>query len=140
MSSKAKKLEQNVEANEKYYKYLLYNTLVGSIVCSIGKLCEITEDQMIRDFKDLENDEGFKQCKNILECCEFVKRMYGLVEDYEKCLYLVYDEDNRYTPICTILCEDGYLLPLDRDGNYTGILSQFGEKENIKIEEIYSEE
>ena len=140
MSSKAKKIQENAEANEKLKRYTLYGSLAGSIIVTIGKLCKITEDQMIKDFAKLSKDEEFYKCGNIMEACDYVINYYKMPEEYKKYIVLVYDEDNKYTPVVTVLDEDGYIQPLDREGNYLGILANYGNKESIQFEEIYAEE
>ena len=45
-------------------------------------------------------------------------------EEYKKYIVLVYDENGKYTPVVTVVDEEGYVQPLDRDGVYLGILAQ----------------
>ena len=53
MSSKAKKLEKNVENDRKLKLYTLYSTLAGSAIVSIGKLANKSEDFMLEDYAKL---------------------------------------------------------------------------------------
>ena len=136
MSNKVSKIRENAEANEKLKRYTLYGSLAGSIIVTIGKLCKITEDQMIKDFAKLSKDEEFYKCGNIMEACDYVINYYKMPEEYKKYIVLCYDEENKYTPLCTIMYEDGYLLPLDRDGNYLGVLAQ----DDFRMEYIFEPE
>lgn len=139
MSSKAKKLEKKVESERKIKLYTLYGSLVGSIITTIGKLSNKTEDFLLEDFGKLSIDEEFAKCKNIKEVCDFIIDRYEMADCFKNNLVLVYDEENRYTPIVSIIDEDGYILPLDRDGNYNGILAQFGNKDSIQWENVYDD-
>lgn len=136
MSSKAKKIEENVEADKKLKLYTLYGTLVGSVIVTFGKLVGKSEDEMLKDFAYYSKDEDLFKCKNIKEVCDYIKRDYGVIEDYEDNIVLIYDEKNVYTPIVTIMDEDGVVYPLDRDGNAIGVLAHLG-SEDIKVEYIY---
>ena len=140
MSNKVSKIRENAEADLKLKKYTLYGTLAGSVIVTIGKLCKITEDQMIKDFAKLSNDSEFAKCNNVKEVCDYIINYYKMPEEYKKYIVLVYDEDGFFTPIVTILDNEGYIQPLDRDGNYMGVLANFGKKESIQFEEIYAEE
>ena len=138
MSNKVNKIKENVEANRKLKSYTLYGSLIGSIIVSIGKLVGKTEEEMIEDFAKFSKDEELAKCKNVLEVCDYVSSLYNLDDNYKQNLVLVYDDNNMYTPVVT-LCVDGAVLPLDKNGNYLGVLSKIGE-EDIEIEYIYEEE
>ena len=140
MSSKAGKLEKKVEAEKNIKKYTLYGSLIGSCIVTIGKLANKTEDFMLEDFAKLAKDEELAKCKNVKEVCDYIIKRYEMAECFKDNLVLVFDEENKYTPIVTIMDEEGYILPLDRDGNYVGILAQLGNKESIGWENIYDEE
>lgn len=137
MSSAAKKLEKNVENDRKLKLYTLYSTLAGSAIVSIGKLANKTEDFMLVDYGKLSTDEEFAKCKNVQEMCDYLINRYEMADCFKNSLVLVYDEDNLYTPVVSIMDEEGYILPLDRNGNYNGILAQFGNKDSIQWENIY---
>lgn len=136
MSSKVKKIRENVEADKKLKLYTLYGTLVGSVIVTLGKLVNKTEDEMLKDFAYYSKDEDLFKCKNIKEVCEYIKRDYGVPEEYEDNIVLIYDEKNVYTPVVTIMDEDGVVYPLDRDGNAIGVLAHLG-SEDVKVEYIY---
>ena len=140
MSNAVNKIKKNVTANKRLKSYTLYMSLMGSIIVTVGKLVGKTEDEMIEDFARFSRDKELLKSKNILESVNYIINDYKMPEEYKKYIVLCYDEEGIFTPIVSIMREDGYLLPLDRDGNYTGILAQFGKKENIKIEEIFGEE
>lgn len=139
MSSKANKLEKKVEGEKAAKMFTLYGSLIGSIIVTIGKLSNKTEDFMLEDFAKLANDKEIAKCKNVQEVCDFIIERYEMAECFKNNLVMVYDDENKYTPIVTIIDEDGYILPLDREGNYNGILAQFGNKESIGWENIYDD-
>lgn len=136
MSSKVKKIRESVEADKKLKLYTLYGTLVGSVIVTFGKLVGKTEEEMLEDFAYYSKDEELFKCKNIKEVCDYIKKEYGVVEDYEDNIVLIYDEKNVYTPVVTIMDEDGIVYPLDRDGTAIGVLAHLG-SEDIKVECIY---
>ena len=137
MSSRVQKIQKNVEAKQKLALYTLYNSLVGSCIVSIGKLANKTEDFMLEDYGKLSTDEEFAKCKNVQEMCDYLINRYEMADCFKNSLVLIYDEDNLYTPVVSIMDEEGYILPLDRNGNYNGILAQFGNKDSIQWENIY---
>ena len=134
MSSKAKKIENNVENTKKVQLYELYNTLCGSIIVTIGKLVNKTEDFMLEDFAKLAKDEELAKCKNIKEVCDYIIKRYEMPDCYKKYIVLVTDPDNLMTPIVT-LGDDDFVYPLNKEGQYTGILT----KDGFDMEYIYEE-
>lgn len=136
MSSKVKKIRENAEADKKLKLYTLYGTLVGSVIVTLGKLVGKTENEMLDDFAYYSKDEELFKCQNIKEVVEYIKKDYGVPEEYEDSIVLIYDENNRYTPVVTIMDEDGIVYPLDRDGNAIGVLAHLG-SEDVKVEYIY---
>ena len=138
MSNKISKIKENVEAGRRLKSYTLYGSLIGSVIVSIGKIVNKTEDEMIEDFAKLSKDEELYKCNNVKEVCDYVAKYYGLCEEYKKNLVLVYDTRNMYTPVVT-LCVDDTVLPLDKNGSYMGVLSKIGE-DYIEVEDIYEDE
>lgn len=138
MSNKVKSIRKNVEAKRKLEEYTLYGSLIGSIIVTLGKLVEKNEQEMLEDFAYYSKDEDLFKCKNVREVVEYIKRDYGVIEDYEDALVLVYDENNLYTPAVTLEV-NGNILPLDRNGTRLGILSHLGE-EGIYVEYIFAED
>lgn len=124
MSNSVKKIQKNVEANKKLEAYTLYGSLIGSIIVTIGKLVGKKEDEMIKDFARFSKDDELAKSKNILEAVDYVIKDFKMPEEFKKYIVLCYDENDKYTPIVTLVDEEGYVQPLDRDGNYLGILAQ----------------
>ena len=124
MSSLVKKIQKNVEANKKLEQYTLYGSLMGSVIVTIGKLVGKKEDDMIKDFARFSKDEELAKSKNILEVVDYVIKDFKMPEEYKKYIVLAYDENGKYTPVVTVVDEEGYVQPLDRDGVYLGILAQ----------------
>ena len=139
MSNRVNKIKENVKANENLKLYTLYGTLVGSVIVTIGKLVNKTEEEMVSDFARFSKDDELAKCKNIKEVCDYIIKDYGMADCFKKNLVLIYDKDNKYTPIVTLVDEEDNVLPLDRNGAYVGVLSKLGD-DNVVIEDIYDEE
>lgn len=124
MSSVAKRMEKNVEANKKFRTYALYGTVIGSCIVTIGKLVGKTEEDLIKDFDMFsKNTNPLWNCKTIEEVCDYLINFYKVDKDkYKENIVLVYDEDNVFTPIVTLKV-DGIILPLDPSGMTLGILN-----------------
>lgn len=135
MSNKVSKIRESAESDRKLKEYTLYGSLIGSCLVTIGKLSGKTENDMISDFARFSKDEELAKSKNIKEVCDYIIADYKMPEEYKKYIILCYDENNRYTPIVTLVDEEGYVQPLDRNGNYLGILAQ----EDFEIEYIYDD-
>ena len=71
--------------------------------------------------------------------CDFLIDRYEMAECFRNSLVLIYDDENIYTPMISIMDEESYILPLNREGEYNGILAQFGNKESINWENIYDD-
>ena len=137
MSSKAKKIANNIEETLAYKKYEMYGSLFGSILVSVGKLSGITEEKLLEDFEMFKTDDGVSACKNIQEITDYIIHFYGMPDDYRDHLVLVHDKRDIYTPVVTIE-EDGYILPLAPEGIHMGILQQVG-NDYIEVEYIFDE-
>lgn len=124
MSNVVKRVKENVKANKRLKSYTLYGSLVGSIIVTVGKLVGKTEDEMINDFARFSKDEELFKSKNILDAVNYIIKDFNMPEEYKKYIVLCYDEEGRYTPIVTVVDDEGYVQPLDRDGNYLGVLAQ----------------
>ena len=136
MSSVIKKIKENAEANKKLKTYTLYGSLIGSIIVTIGKLAQKTEDEMIKDFARFSKDEELSKSKNILEVVNYIIKDFNMPEEYKKYIVLCYDENDKYTPIVTLVDDEGYVQPLDRDGTYLGVLAQ----DDFEMEYIFEGE
>ena len=133
MSNKVSKIRETAEADRKLKEYTLYGSLIGSVIVTIGKLSGKNENDMISDFARFYKDEELAKSKNILEVVDYIISDYKMPEKYKNYIVLCYDEKNRYTPIVTLVDDEGYVQPLDRDGNYLGILAQ----DDFEMEHIY---
>lgn len=139
MSNRIKKISENAMARQNYKKYVLYGSTAGSCIVTIGKLAKKTENELIEEFDKLKNNEDFSKCNNIQEVCDWLIDYFKVDEQYKNNIVLVYDEDERYTPMVTLEV-DGTILPLDPSGTSLGILSMIGVKDNIVYEYVYEEE
>jgi hypothetical protein len=135
MSNKVSKIRESAESDRKLKEYTLYGSLVGSCIVTVGKLSGKTENDMISDFARFSKDEELAKSKNITEVVDYIIKDFKMPEEYKKYIVLCYDEKNRYTPIVTLVDEEGYVQPLDRDGNYLGVLAQ----EDFELEYIYDD-
>lgn len=137
MSSKAKKIKENIENKRKLDLYKLYNSLIGSCIVTIGKLAQKTEEDLVKDFDMFsDNTNPLWNCKTIKEVCDYLIKFYDVIDDYKENIVLVYDEDNVYTPIVTLEIEDN-ILPLDPNGMTLGILNHL---DQAVVEYVYDEE
>ena len=133
MSNRVKQIKENVEASKRLKAYTLYGSLIGSVIVSIGKLVKKTEDEMIEDFARFSKDEELAKSKNIMEVVDYIVKDFKMPEEYKKYIVLCYDEDNKYTPIVTLVDDEGYVQPLDRNGSYLGVLA----KDDFEMEYIF---
>ena len=139
MSNAVKKISKNAMARQNYKKYVLYGSTAGSCIVSVGKLAGKTENELVAEFDKLKNNDDFSKCNNIQEVCDWLIDYFKVDEQYKNNIVLVYDEDERYTPMVTLEV-DGTILPLDPAGTSLGILSMIGVKDNIVYEYVYEEE
>lgn len=133
MSNRVKQIKENVEASKRLKAYTLYGSLIGSVIVSIGKLVKKTEDEMIEDFARFSKDEELAKSKNIMEVVDYIIKDFNMPEEYKKYIVLCYDEDNKYTPVVTLVDDEGYVQPLDRNGSYLGVLA----KDDFEMEYIF---
>ena len=138
MSNAVKKISKNAMARQNYKKYVLYGSTAGSCIVTIGKLAGKTENELVAEFDKLKNNDDFSKCNNIQEVCNWLIDYFKVDEQYKNNIVLVYDEDERYTPMVTLEV-DGTILPLDPAGTSLGILSMIGVKDNIVYEYVYEE-
>lgn len=131
MSNAVNKIKKNVTANKRLKSYTLYMSLMGSIIVTVGKLVGKTEDEMIEDFARFSRDKELLKSKNVLEAVNYIINDYKMPEEYKKYIVLCYDEEGIYTPIVTLVDDEGYVQPLDREGTYSGILSKDFEMEYV---------
>ena len=140
MSSKAKKIVKEVQAEERAKRYYVIGTLAGSAALSIGKLSGKTEKEIIEGFYKIKDD--FPPVKNIIEMCDYLIDYFGMKEEYKNNLVLFTDNKNQWTPVITILEDtaDGPIIyPLGSDGYYPAIMSHIDD-ERVEMEYIYGED
>ena len=140
MSSRIKKIEENVKAEEKAKRYYIMGTLAGSAALSIGKLSGKSEKEIIEGFDEIK--DHFPPVKNIVEMCNYFIKEYGMKEEYKNNLVLFTDNKNQWTPVITVIEDtaDGHIIyPLGSDGYYPSIMNHMDE-ERVEMEYVYSEE
>ena len=135
MSSKATKIEKEIEKREALIRNAMYYSCLGSAIVTVAKLAQKTEKEIMDLFPQLQHNEDFAKSKNVEEAVEWLFNYFDVREDFKKYIVLVYDERGTYTPIIT-LCTDGEEpLPLDPAGKKMGVLSY---KDHI-IEYVFEE-
>lgn len=141
-----KQIEKNSRKFIQLRNSVLSETLIGSIITSIGILNERTIEEDYKLFTTIKRNKQLLEGKNTVEkLVEYINTIFGKSEDRKPLanLVLISDLNDVYTPLVTISLdiddENGGILPLRQDGLRTGILSQLG-KENIQIEFIFDEE
>lgn len=138
MANAVKKIRENMEKSQNLKKYMMYGSLIGSCIVTIGKLVQKSENDLIEEFDKLHSDEEFAKCKNVVEVCDYLAKYFKVDNKYLNNLILVYDENNVYTP-CVTLVLDNSILPLDPSGISIGILAHL-DNESVYYEYIYKEE
>lgn len=138
MANAVKKIRENMEKSQNLKKYMMYGSLIGSCIVTIGKLAQKSENELIEEFDKLYNDEEFAKCKNVVEVCDYLVTYFKVNKKYLDNVILVYDENNVYTP-CVTLELDNTILPLDPYGMGLGILAHL-DNESVYYEYVYGEE
>lgn len=138
MSNRVKKISENAKARQNYKKYVLYGSVIGSCLVTIGKLAGKTENELVVEFDKLKNNDDFSKCNNIQEVCDWLFGYFKVDEQYKNNIVLVYDENERYTPMVTLEV-DGTILPLDPNGVSLGVISMIGTRDDIVYEYVYEE-
>lgn len=120
----------------------LYNSLVGSIICTIGIITGRTEKECRKTFNTLKRSkqslgntvsEIFDSIWNILGNDESIPLRSNIV--------LVWDKYNIRSPLVTLVNDDGNILPLKPNGEYTGILmSASSGSDSIGVEFLFNED
>lgn len=124
---------------------VLSETLIGSIITCIGILNERSQEEMYKLFRTIKRNKQMISGKNTVEkLVEYINSIFGKTEDRANLskLVLISDFNDVFTPLVTISIDDGengQIMPLRKDGVYTGILTQLG-KDNIQIEYIFDED
>lgn len=136
MSSRVSKIKENAKAEENLKRYTLYGSMIGSVIVTVGKLSGKKENELISDFARFSKDEKLALCKNIKEVCDYIIADYKMPENYKKYIVLCYDEKGIYTPVVTLVDDEEYVQPLDRNGAYIGVLAQ----DDFEMEYVYDEE
>lgn len=119
MSNAIKRMKTKIDKKENE----IYNTLVGSIVTTFGIINGVDEDEIKSIYKGLKKNKN-KLPNTVDELCKVVWEKIGKDENLplRSNAVLVYDKLNIRTPLVTLVNDEGNILPLKRDGEYTGIL------------------
>lgn len=141
----AKQIEKNSRKFIQLRNAVLSETLIGSIITSIGILNGRTIEENYKLFNTIKRNKQLLEGNNTVEkLVEYINTVFGKSEDRAPLasLVLISDLNDVYTPLVAISLDDGEtgaIMPLRKDGLYTGILTQLG-KDNIQIEFIFDED
>lgn len=120
----------------------LYNSLVGSIVTTIGIITGLTEKECRKTFSTLKRSK--KSLGNTaLEIFYFIWDILGNDESIplRSNVVLIWDKCNVRSPLVTLVDNDGHILPLKPNGDYTGILmSALAGSDSVGVEYMFNED
>ena len=142
MSSKLSKIKEQVEKNAHKEELVLYTTLLGTIISTIGMLNGVD----IKSLKDY-----FKSCvehyndlpNTIFGICNYVWRSLGKSENIplRANMVLLTDTENVRSPMVTIVDSECVPMPLDPKGLAYGIIGCARElRDNVNLEYLYNED
>lgn len=149
MSSKLSKIKEQVEENSHKDELVLYSTLLGTIVATVGVLNEVEVDDQIKYFKELSKKLD-KIPNTIIGITNYVWNEIGKTENIplRANVVLLTDDENIRSPMVTFVTgndEIGYtVMPLSKNGFAVGLIGlardQNKERPNIGIEWLYDED
>ena len=119
----------------------LYNSLVGSIICTIGIVTGRTEKECRKTFNTLKRSKQ-SLGNTVSEIFNFIWDILGKDESIplRSNIVLIWDKYNIRSPLVTLVNEDGNILPLKPTGEYTGILmSATAGSDSIGVEYLFTE-
>lgn len=141
MASKASKIGKTVRRRIDP----LYNTLVGSIICTIGLTTGKKPSDCRRLFNDLNgNKQALDNFNTIEKIMDYIWTIFGNDDVvYIRGKYiLVYDKNNVRTPMVSFTNDEGNIMPIDPKG-FTNInilsLAQEG-RDWVGYEYLYNED
>lgn len=136
MPNKVKRLAKSQQTDP------LYNSLIGSIVCTIGIITGRTEKELRKTFNSLKRNKQ-SLGNTVSEICDYTWGILGKDEciPLRANIVLVYDVYDIRSPLVTLVNSEGNIMPLNPNGTFTGILmaASLG-SESIGVEFIYSED
>lgn len=136
MSNKVKRIAKKQQTPEEY------RTLVGSIVTTIGIITGKSELQVRKMYNRLKKNKQIIP-NTVAEICKYIWSIFGDDSKIEARanMVLVYDTLNIRSPLVTLVNEEGNILPLSPDGNFTGILMTAAKgSDYVKAEFLYNED
>ncbi len=103
----------------------LYYTTIGSLVATVMQVTGKSEEEALEYYKFLEKNKKILEEKTFSEIAEYVFTTFGdekYEEIWKQSLIIVYDD--RRSPMFA-LSDGETVMPLKKDGAYTGILMEF---------------
>lgn len=128
----------------------IYNTLIGSVVLTVGILCGKSKIQMLKQYDVLKKHKEVLP-DTIAEIVDYVWKVFGddtYISLKDK-IVLIYDETELFSPRVSFIRagvdsegeEAYYVMPLREDCIETGIIRAANTgKEGICVEFVYSPE
>lgn len=135
---------KQIKKNAKIAREEIYYTTIGSIVLSFAIMYEKTEQEARKVYSNLKRRKKSLDGKSIIELSDLVYELYGKPNPIElrSWLALFWDKNNIRRPlVAPINPIDNTILPLKKNGEYTGILVSAAEGKNyIEYEYLYNED
>lgn len=119
----------------------LYYTTIGSLVATVMQLTGKSEEDALKYYKNLEKNKKILESKTFKEIAEYVFTTFGdeaVEEAWKQSLIIVYDD--RRSPMFA-LSDGETVMPLKKDGSFTGILMEFNKDEpRVAAEFIFADD
>ena len=141
MSSKANKIKENVEKKEQGEIALLYTTLLGTIIATVGLLNKVDQKEQLKYFKSCVEHKDLLP-NTVKGLCDYVWTSFGKVENIplRANIVLLTDEENKRSPMVTFIFNDE-VMPLAPNGFAVGLIGLAREgRPNVEAEYIYDED
>ena len=141
MSNKARRLQKEIEMNKKYNLYEASSTLIGSIIMTVYKLVQKTEQEAVARYLYTKNNLSQYRSKWLcpLDIVNYFITEFNISDDLKKHIVLIVDDNQQFTPLVTLLVNN-QLLPLTSDGQLNGILLAYAhaeDKNRFSLEYFY---
>lgn len=118
-----RQIKKNIKKSEMARFQDLYETTIGSLVTTLGILSQKTEEENYAEFQSLKKRNKKLNFDNICNLVKFVNNEYSKLSDdlLEKIVYVT-DLRGLRSPMFSLQYNER-VLPLTREGRFTGILN-----------------
>ena len=141
MSSKAAKIAEAVEEKKENDITLLYTTLLGTIVATVGLLNNVDQEVQLDYFISLTKMAN-ELPTTVKGLCDYVWRSLGKKKNIKlrANMVLIYDTEEKRSPMVSIVYNEE-VMPLAPNGLAYGVIGLAREgRPNIEAEYIYDED